>query len=287
VPAEIVKYASDNLAANPVALIGCRVSRTSEECCEFDLAVFTDERRENQFLRVGSHTVELIYLAGEPKDHIVDTYGMTIMNDSKFALASAAKDVAPEKHLKALAATGKKLLVESLMYQQEMNGVLQHPVLAAMWAKLAAFRFVAGTLALSGERPMPLHELEQVRAIDSQVNSAADGIQAALECIGIERATRPAISRSFEAVSALKSNDYDRDLAVSKADYLLERQKLADCYYYLGRIASENLAKRRKGSFHTRYSKLIQIALDLTSDVQQLQKLQRQIFKAAGAGLRG
>src|SRR4029078_3494098 len=152
----------------------------------------------------------------------------------------------------ALVAAGKKSLISSLFYQQRMNGA-NNPIVAAMWLKVAAYEFIAGSLALSGSRPMPLHAPEQIRQADA--GGISDGVQIAFECIGTERATRPAISRSLEAIQELKSNDYDRDLVMSKIRHLLDRHMLADCYYYAGKVAGKSLAGR-SDTFHSRYSKL-------------------------------
>jgi len=128
---------------------------------------------------------------------------------------------------------------------------------------------------------MPVHILEQVRQIDSRM---AEGVDVALECIGVERATRPAISRSMGAIKELKSKDYDRELFMSKVSHLLERRMLVDCYYYAGRVAAKNLVSRKE-IFHSQYSKLVQLALDLVSDVQSLEKMQKGLFKATNRAL--
>jgi hypothetical protein len=279
IPTAVRKFASD--IAHPVALIGCRASETPLDCCEYDLAVFAPG--ENRVVQVGEHAVELVHFAGPAKNHVVDLGRMVVLKDTKFALSSAAGGVPPEKYRKALAAAGKKSLISSLFCQQRM-ATARHPVAGAMWLKIAAYEFVGGMLALSGTRPMPLHELEQVRQADA--GEIADGIEVALECIAIERATRPAISRSIKAILELKSNDYDRELFASKADHLLGRSMLADCYYYAGRIAAKNLAGRKE-PFYSQYEKLIQVALDLSSDVQHLEKLQKKLFRAASGGLKG
>jgi hypothetical protein len=131
---------------------------------------------------------------------------------------------------------------------------------------------------------MPLHELAQVRQ-SKLANGVADGLEAALECTGIERATRPAISRSIEAVMELKSTDYDKELALSKIRQLLGRRMLADCYYYAGRIAAKSLVSKNN-SFYGKYSKLVQLAMNLSSDASHLQKLQKRLFRAAQSGLK-
>jgi hypothetical protein len=295
IPAAVRKYASG--ISYPVAAIGCRVSSEgmSLDCCEYDLAVFALENHHhhrrrhygsNQVLQVAGHTVELIYMTRPIKDHMIDLGGIAVIRDSnRFALSAAANDVSPEKYRRALLAAGRKSLVSSLFCQRKTAaaaGAKQPPAVAAMWLKIAAYEFIRGALALSGSRPMPLHELEQVRRVDA--SALADGIQAALECIGVERATRPAISRSIGGIRELKSKEYDVELVMSKIRHLMDRQMLADCYYYAGRVAAKNLAAR-SSAFHNRYAKLVQLSMDLTSDLQHLQKLQRQLFRAANGCL--
>lgn len=256
----------------------------SLDCCEYDLAVFSPENQSNQVLQAGGHAVELIHLPGQVKNHVIELGDMGVLKDTnKFALSSAVRGVMPEKYKRALAAAGKKSLISSLFCQQKM-GHAKHTAVAAMWLKVAAYDFVGGMLAISGSRPMPLHELEQVRQADA--GDMGKGVEVALECIGIERATRPAISRSIGAIKELKSKDYDRDLFLSKAEHLLGRSMLADCYYYTGRVAAKDLVGR-KDLFYSRYPKLVQLALDLSSDVQHLEKLQKRLFRAANSGLKG
>ena len=269
----------------PVALIGCRTSKMSLNCCEYDLVVFAGSQKHNQanqVLQFDNHSVELMHLTGPIKDHIIDLADMIILKDNnKLTLSSAAKDIVTEKYKKMLTASGKKLLISSLFCQQKMRET-NHPTIAAMWLKIAAYEFIDGMLALSGNRPMPLHILEQVRQIDSRM--AAEGVDVALECIGAERATRPAISRSMEAIKELKSTDYDRELFMSKISHLLERRMLVDCYYYAGRVAAKNLVTKKE-IFYSQYSKLVQLALDLANDLQSLEKMQRRLFRTVNRGL--
>jgi hypothetical protein len=269
---------------HPIALIGCRTSEMSLDCCEYDLAVFAgyqEHDQANQVVHVDNHPVELMHLTGPIKDHIIDLADMVILKDnSKLMLSSAAKDIIAEKYKKMLASSGKKLLINSLFCQQKMRGT-NHPTIAAMWLKIAAYEFIDGMLALSGNRPMPVHILEQVRQIDSRM---AEGVDVALECIGAERATRPAISRSMEAIKELKSKDYDKELFMSKVSHLLARRMLVDCYYYAGRVAAKNLVSKKE-IFYSQYSKLVQLALDLVNDLQSLEKMQKRLFRAVNRGL--
>ena len=282
IPTAIKVFASE--IVYPVALIGCRTSEMSLDCCEYDLAVFAGSQEQdqaNQVVQVDNRPVELMHLTGPIKDHIIDLADMVILKDnSKLMLSSAAKDIIAEKYKKILAASGKKLLISSLFCQQKMRRT-NHPMIAAMWLKIAAYEFIDGMLVLSGNRPMPVHILEQVRQIDSRM---AEGVDVALECIGAERATRPAISRSMEAIKELKSKDYDRELFMSKVSHLLERRMLVDCYYYAGRVAAKNLVNRKE-IFYSQYSKLVQLALDLVNDLHSLEKMQKRLFIAVNRGL--
>lgn len=282
IPTAIKVFASE--IVYPVALIGCRTSEMSLDCCEYDLAVFAgsqEQNQANQVVQVDNRPVELMHLTGSIKDHIIDLADMVILKDnSKLMLSSAAKDIIAEKYKKMLAASGKKLLISSLFCQQKMRRT-NHPMIAAMWLKIAAYEFIDGMLVLSGNRPMPVHILEQVRQIDSRM---AEGVDVALECIGAERATRPAISRSMEAIKELKSKDYDRELFMSKVSHLLERRMLVDCYYYAGRVAAKNLVSRKE-IFYSQYSKLVQLALDLVNDLHSLEKMQKRLFRAVNRGL--
>jgi hypothetical protein len=282
IPTAIKAFANEIM--HPVALIGCRTSPLSLDCCEYDLAIFEpsqEDKQVNQVIQVNKQPVELIHFTGSIKDHVIDLANMAILKDNaKLMLSSAAKEIILEKYTKTLVSSGKKSLISSLFCQQKMRGT-KHPIVAAMWLKIAAYEFIDGMIALSGNRPMPVHILEQVRQIDAR---RAEGVEVALECIGAERATRPAISRSMEAIKELKLNDYDKDLFVSKITHLLERRMLVDCYYYAGRVASKNLVTRIE-SFHSQYSKLVQLALDLSSDSQSLEKMQKQLFRAVKIGL--
>jgi hypothetical protein len=284
IPAAIKVFASKIM--HPVALVGCRTSEMSLDCCEYDVAILAlsqEDNQPNQVVQIANCPVELMHIVGPMKNHIINLADMVVLKDnSKFILSSVAKDITAEKYKKMLAVEGKKLLISSLFCQQKMRQA-KHPIVAAMWLKIAAYEFIDGVLALSGNRPMPLHILEQIRQTDA---GTAEGVEVALECIGTERATRPAIARSIEAIKELKSKDYDRELFVSKVNHLLDRRMLVDCYYYSGRVAAKNLVGRKE-LFYSQYTKLVQIALDLASDMQLLEKMQNRLLRATNGGLGG
>jgi len=266
----------------PVAMIGCRTTEKSLDCCEYDLAVFGPAQDENRVIQIDGYFIEVVRFAGPVIRHAVDLNDMQVLVDNnKFMLSSAVKVITPKAYNRAIIAEGRKSLVSSLFCQQKMRWA-KHPVESAMWLKLAAYDFMGGILAMTGSKAMPLHELDQVRQINE--GKMAEGIEIALESIGIERATRPTILRSILAIKQLKRMDYDRELFAEKVRYLLERSMLADSYYYCGRVVAKNLLER-KGTFYSQYAKLVQIALDLSADTQHLEKLQKGLLSATKKGL--
>jgi hypothetical protein len=284
-PREVRDYVAN--LSHPAGMVGCRVEEEmSLPCCEYDIVVFGDGKNRVEKLAPG-YIVELVHLRGRPRDHLLTLKGMSLhdsaLDSQAFAISADLKDITDEKFKRALFVFGRKAFVSSLFCQQRFK-LAKEPQVGAMWLKMASYHLIAGTLAIFGTRPMPLHELAQARRAEIPVD-AADGIQAALDCIGIERATRPGIARLTEATLELKSKDYDRDLVQSKMQYLLDKSMLADCYYYAGRIAAESLGSRNE-EFFRRFAKLIQLAMDLSSDKHQLERLQKSLSLAAKKGLK-
>ncbi len=280
IPMSIKKYIDDNISS-PVALIGCRATdpRISLDCCEYDLVIIMEDMDAylDKYLRIDHHNVELVNIWSTRKN-IIATKGMIIVNG---LVAHEVFSPSHSLYTNALAAFGKKSIVASLFCSDKIDTfVSKSPILASMWLKISAYRFLEGMLALAGHRPMPLHELNQIRNLEFDEQYISDGIQVALTCIGIERSTRSTISRSSSAIMQLCSENYDKELIIEKANHLVKLGMLPDCYYYLGKIADRVLANKDSLFFNS-YSKLIQISMDLGIDAPLIQKLNLELFATA------
>ena len=278
IPLSIKKYVDNNIAS-PVALIGCRATnpRISLDCCEYDLMIIRQDTdlHKDKYLKIDDYNVEFINMWNTSKN-IIATKGMIIVNG-----LVAPQFFSHSIYSSALGAFGKKSLVASLFCSGTIDiFVSKSPILASMWLKISAYHFLEGILALAGCRPMPLHELNQIRNLEFEEQYISDGIQVALTCIGIERSTRSTISRSSSAISQLCSENYDKELIIEKAKHLVKLGMLPDCYYYLGKMASRVLANKDSAFFNS-YSKLIQISMDLGIDAPLIQKLHLQLFATA------
>ena len=280
-PRDLVDYINNNFRY-PAGIIGCRATNPelSLDCCEYDIAIFNKQSAGNRFIRVGNHGLELIPLTEISRTNVMKLHNMIIIQDddslslSSSSLSSANNVSAFQQHyLKVLRGLGKKSIINSLFYHETITKNIQkNSVLGAMWLKIAAYDFLEGILALSEIKPMPIHELNQIRKITIERQDIAEGIKIALECVGLERATRSTISRSIEAICELNSMEYDKELIKIKVNHLLEKGMISDCYYYLGKMGHRCLAYRDY-KFLSKYIKLIQISMDLTKDIQQLERL--------------
>lgn len=281
IPDHLIDYISNNFRY-PAGIIGCRATNPemSLDCCEYDIAIFNKQSTGNRFIRLGNCGLEVITLTGISRINVMKLYKMIIIQDdnslslSSSSLSSANNVSAFQQHyLRVLRGLGKKSIINSLFYHEKITKDIQkNSVLAAMWLKIAAYDFLEGILALSEIKPMPIHELNQIRKITIEHQDIAEGVKIALECVGLERATRSTISRSIEAICELNSMEYDKELIKIKVNHLLEKGMVSDCYYYLGKMGHRCLAYRDY-KFLSKYMKLIQISMDLTKDMQQLEKL--------------
>jgi hypothetical protein len=281
IPEAIKNYIDTNLPV-PVALIGCRaVDGASLDCCEYDIAAFDDNAgyKANQVLDVDGHTLELVYLPNTIRTGFsfdIEMGNIICLRDrDDFAISSMVAKT-KDRREKRLYALGKKAIIGSLFHhERSLEASPRHPILSSMWLKFCAYQFLRGVLMLSGSWPMPLHELQQIRQVSMKRQALSEGVNAALECIGAERATRPAIQRSLKGLMELDFG-YDRSIVMSKIQYLLTNGMLSDCYYYTGRVATDLLAGKA-GSFLAGYSNLIRVTMDLASDVESMQRLGKSL----------
>jgi hypothetical protein len=280
----IKEYIDENISC-PVGVIGCRATNPemSFECCEYDLAVFSEQKYGNKILKLGNYKAELINLPLIfTQNNSLDLKGMILLKgNNNFILSSLNKNFDPKHYLKVLKISGKKRIINSLFYYEAIKkNIEKQSLMASMWLKICAYDFLGGILALSGSKPMPLHELNQIRHMNINRQDIADGVRIALECIGLERAAKSIILRSSGAISELISKEHDKELTLIKIKHLIDNGMFSDCYYYLGKIGQRVLTSKPEG-FCSNYIKLIQISLDLANDMPQAENLHSQLVKVS------
>jgi len=274
IPNEIQEYI-DEKTDSELALIGCRAenSEISYECCEYDIAVLggNDAGLGNKITYVGNNTIEFLNF---PKysHHDISLFNMVQLKNKASDLLLAYPHSIPKLDIKKMfIAEGKRRIVDSL-FTVSKNSNKKTELSSSLNLKMAAYDLIEGIILISEIRPMPIHELNQLRLLEVHKDFINEAIQACIECLGIERATRTIINRSFKALKEILKERFDIELLASKIEFLLEHGLLADCYYYIGKLVCNHLEKK-DNAFQMNYHKLNSIALDLTSDYENVKKM--------------
>jgi hypothetical protein len=273
VPDEIQDFVSKNNELE-LALIGCRADNphNSHECCEYDIAILGGNTKDNfdkKIVELGNSTLEFLNFPGQSQNghNNIALSNMIKLDDSNTLISETPK----VDRKKLFIAAGKRRIVDSL-YIVSKNSSAKAEVNASLNLKIAAYDFIEGILLMSGTRPMPIHELNQLRQVEVNKDIINEAIQTCIECLGIERATRTIINRSYKALREILKERYDVELLSSKIKFLLDNGLVADCYYYIGKLVCSDLEKKDNAS-QINYHKLNSIALDLTNDYEKVKKM--------------
>ena len=270
-PQEIQDFVSNNKELD-LALIGCRADgpHDSYDCCEYDFAILggnIDNDIHKKIIQLGGSTLEFLNFQNQNVNEDISLYNMIELNESNVLVPEYPK----LDRKKLFNAAGKRRIVDSL-FNVSKNSSAKAELYAALNLKIAAYDLIEGILLMSETRPMPIHELNQLRQVEVQKDYIKETIQICIECLGIERATRTIINRSYKALREILKDTYDIDLLSSKIQFLQNNGLLADCYYYIGKLVCSHLEKKDNAS-QMNYHKLNSIALDLTNDYEKVKKM--------------
>ena len=274
IPDEVQAFLSKNSDLE-LALIGCRAdsSHLSYDCCEYDIAVLgsSENGYDKKIIQIGDNTIEFLHFPNYQKygNSDISLFNMIKIEKSSALFISPHPPKIDSKTW--YIAAGKRRVVDSL-FNVAKNGNTKSESNASLNLKIAAYALIEGIILISQTRPMPIHELNQLRQVEVRKDFINEAIQVCIECLGIERATRTIINRSFKALKEILKERYDVELLSSKIDFLLKQGLLADCYYYIGKLVCSHLEKKDNAS-QLNYHKLNTIALDLTSDYEKVKKL--------------
>ena len=270
-PQEIQEFVSNNKELD-LALIGCRADgpHDSYDCCEYDFAILggnIDNDIHKKIIQLGGSTLEFLNFQNQNVNEDISLYNMIELNESNVLVPEYPK----LDRKKLFNAAGKRRIVDSL-FNVSKNSSASAELNASLNLKIAAYDLIEGILLMSETRPMPIHELNQLRQVEVQKDYIKETIQICIECLGIERATRTIINRSYKALREILKDTYDIDLLSSKIQFLQNNGLLADCYYYIGKLVCSHLEKKDNAS-QMNYHKLNSIALDLTNDYEKVKKM--------------
>ena len=270
-PQEIQDFVSNNNDLE-LSLIGCRADspQDSYDCCEYDIAILggnTDNIFDKKIIQLGNNTLEFLNFQNQRRHNDISLFSMIKLSESNTLVPEPPK--LDRKNL--FVAAGKRRIVDSL-FNVSKNSSASEEINSSLNLKIAAYDLIEGILLMSESRSMPIHELNQLRQVEIQKDFVKEAIQTCIECLGIERATRTIINRSYKALREILKERYDLELLSSKIQFLLNNGLLADCYYYIGKLVCSHLEKKDNAS-QINYHKLNSIALDLTNDYEKVKKM--------------
>jgi hypothetical protein len=276
IPPAISAYVIKNLNT-PAMLIGCRANGLdiSKPCCEYDIMVLSELDRPHEVMKIGSHWVELLSVPPNVKSKIsrvmpesVDGIVLNGMYDTRLSSTnnSLSNNAA---RISAKSVIARKLLISCLMRYSEIDRMSEKaPIISAMLLKVSAYEIIQSLIFFYGLTGSPLHQLEVIRKDLEPNHFESESISLALEIIGVERATSSVLRRSIPSYSRLAT---DRYLIEAKIEFLYKSRMIADCYYYVGKNCSDIVKSQHSTFWHT-YKKLIQTGMDLSIDIEHIQR---------------
>lgn len=286
IPPAISNYVIEILKS-PALLIGCRATGIgmSKPCCEYDIMVQSDGNHPHEVIKLGPYWAELLYIPLKSKvlNAVSDSVDRIVLNDTDDLELSSIVNSAMNntRRTSSKAAIARKLLISCLMRYTEIDRMSQKsPIISSMLLKVSAYEIMQSLVLFSGLPGSSLHQLEIIRRALKPTQFDSESISLALEIIGVERATASVLRRSIPSYSRLAANRYDRSLIEAKIRFLYESGMTADCYYYVGKICSDILKSLDSTFWHT-YGKLVQIGMDLSMDLEHIQRWNSQLTVAA------
>lgn len=270
---KIQEYLS-NKKNSELALIGCRAdnSNISYECCEYDIAVLAknDDGLGNNIMQIGEEKLEFLNFSNFNQNQISLFNMIKVENKTNSLLIPHDDSTSKTDFKRIFLSAGKRRAVDSL-FNVSKTSTSESELNLSLNLKIAAYELIEAILLISEIRPMPIHELNQLRQLEIRKDFIKEAIQLCIECIGIERATRTIINRSFNALKEIFKERYDLGLIESKIEFLVEHGLIADSYYYIGKLVCNHLEKKGY-DYQLSYQKLNSIALDLASDYENIKR---------------
>ncbi|HKX20119.1 MAG TPA: hypothetical protein VJM74_00455 [Nitrososphaeraceae archaeon] len=263
-----------NKKDSELALIGCRAdnSNISYECCEYDIAVHAknDNALSNNVTQIGKEKLEFLNFSNFNQNQISLFNMIKVENKTNSLLIPHDDSTSKTDFKRIFLSAGKRRAVDSL-FNVSKTSTAKSELNLSLNLKIAAYELIEAILLISEIRPMPIHELNQLRQLEIRKDFIKEAIQLCIECIGIERATRTIINRSFNALKEIFKERYDLGLIESKIEFLVEHGLIADSYYYIGKLVCNHIEKKGY-AYQLDYQKLNSIALDLASDYENIKR---------------
>lgn len=271
------------LSNHTVGLGGCKVQKTTLDCCEYNLTVFDDVMQKDEIKIIDDCTIQIHHgKISESDVNVLQKYeSMKIISDPQWNLRTLITNI-KEKQEKIRHSCAKSCLVDAASFATKAK---QNPTdpFTAIWIKCAAYLICDGLVLLNSKQRSPTHMLEFIRKFaKNSTNVSFSGIE---EVLGLERATPSLLERMMKSTigfSDMTENNDHGTIIQKKYEYLIDNSLLSDCYFYLGYTNKNNVLSIRD-SIHKRpdFIHVLKTAFDLEHDQIKLEQQAILLHKTA------
>jgi len=251
--AVVLRPILDMYMDSAVAVVGCNSQGIGRYSCELDVLVVTGERRPSTSLRIGDVFIDLRFTS--EKDVLRPTnpeHGMSMAMAKPVRDASLVLSTSSAANFAMIAESARKAsgirLASALKIVGRAESALAKGTLvdADFWLLAASYEFAYALLLSKEVIPSPSHLLAQLREGSKGNPRGFEGMSIGA---GLESAGRAGCGARLEGVTVLHdvlregSTEATMDsewpkarteIVLAKADELMTRAELAECYSFLG-----------------------------------------------------
>lgn len=265
-----------------VGLGGCKVHKTTLDCCEYNITIF-DGTKQIETKIIDDVAVRVHHGKIDELDpDILQKYdSMEILSDPQWDLRTLLTKT-KEKQQKIRTSVAKNSLVDAAFFATKAKQSLDDQF-AAIWIKCAAYLICDGLVLLNSEQRSPTHMMGFLRkSAKSKQNRSFSDIT---EILGLERATPSLLERMVKSTigfSDMTENNGHGIIMQKKYEYLVENSLLSDCYFYLGYVNKNNILSIRD-TIHKKPELIhvLKTAMDIEHDPTKLEQQATLLHKTA------
>jgi hypothetical protein len=274
-----------------VAVVGCNSRGLERYSCEYDVLVVTGDRRPPMSLRIGDIFVDLAFVPEKEvlkpvnPEHAMSVALAKPVRDTSLVLSTGSATNSAVFAESAKKASGTRL-ASALKTLGRAEAALSQGILidADFWLLASSYEYAYARLLSREALPSPSHLLSQLRMSAKGTPRSFEGVSLGA---GLEAAGRAGCGARLEGITVLhdllrEGSDAETsdsswpqvrtEILVAKAQELMTRAELAECYSFLGQELVDDMMNLLK--LHPKRT-----IASLTSDTDRLlgERLMRQL----------
>lgn len=250
--AAVLRPVLDTYMDSAVAVVGCSARGLARYSCEYDVLVVGSEKAPPNSLQVGDDFVDLLFVTEKELLRPADPeHAMSLASAKPVRDTTLIVSTASATHSATLAESAAKAsrtrLASALktLGRAEVALAKRAPVDADFWLLASAYEFAYALLLSREALPSPSHLLSQLRLASKGASKSFEGVSMGS---GLEAAGRAGCGARLEGLTVL--HDLLREgskaatksawsetrgrIVTAKANELITRMELAECYAFLG-----------------------------------------------------